>query len=136
MVFLNQILFKYYENVEICYVLYYLDIHQKELKSIQPLFLNTGTQLLFMGRSSQKGFISTNLLAACLFCLQFCYILAGWEGSAADSWIFENACRTDFVIEAGTYYLADAEFSLCNVLLVPYCGVWYHLNEWEQANLW
>ena len=49
MVFLNQILFKYYENVEICYVLYYLDIHQKELKSIQPLFLNPGARLLFVG---------------------------------------------------------------------------------------
>ena len=84
---------------------------------------------------SQKGFISTNLLAACLFCLCFCYILAGWEGSAADSRIFENARRMDFVIEPGTYYLADAGFPLCDALLVPYRGVRYHLKEWEQANL-
>ena len=75
-------------------------------------------------------------MAACLFCLRFCYILAGWEGSAADSWIFEDARRTDFVIEPGTYYLADAGLPLCDVLLVPYCGVRYHLKEWEQANLW
>ena len=52
MVFLNQILFKYYENLGICYISYYLDIHQKELKSIQPLFLNTGAQLLFVTRST------------------------------------------------------------------------------------
>ena len=49
--FLNQISFKYYENLGIYYILYYLDIHQKELKSIQPLFLDPGTQLLFVGRS-------------------------------------------------------------------------------------
>ena len=85
---------------------------------------------------SRKGFICTNLLAACLFCLWFCYILAGWEGSAADSRLFENAHWTDFVIEPGTYYLANAGFPLCDVLLVPYHGVRYHLKEWEQANLW
>ena len=51
MIYLNQILFKYYENLGICYILYYIDIHQKELKSIQPLFLNPGAWLLFVGRS-------------------------------------------------------------------------------------
>jgi hypothetical protein len=84
---------------------------------------------------SRKGFISTNLLAACLFSLRFCYILAGWEGSAADSRIFDHARQKDFVIEPGTYYLADAGFPLCDALLVPYRGVRYHLKEWEQANL-
>ena len=84
---------------------------------------------------SRKGFISTNLLAACLFCLRFCYILSGWEGSAADSQIFESARRTDLMIDPGTYYLADAGFPLCDALLVPYRGVRYHLKEWEQANL-
>ena len=52
MIYLNKILFKYYENLGRCYILYYLDIHQKELKSIWPLFLNPGTQLLFVGRSN------------------------------------------------------------------------------------
>ena len=84
---------------------------------------------------SRKGFISTNLLAACLFCLRFCYILAGWEGSAADARIYDEARRQDFVIEPGTYYLADAGFPLCDALLVPYRGVSYHLKEWEQAGL-
>ena len=51
MIYLNQILFKYYEDSGICYILYYLDIHQKELKSIQPLFLSPGAQLRFVGRS-------------------------------------------------------------------------------------
>ena len=51
MVFLNQILFKYYENSGICCILYFLDIHQKELKYIELLFLNPGAQLLFVARS-------------------------------------------------------------------------------------
>ena len=51
MIYLNQVLFKYYESLGICYILYYLDMHQKELKSIQPLFLNPGARLLFVGRS-------------------------------------------------------------------------------------
>ena len=55
MVFLNQISFKYYENLGIYYILYYLDIHQKELKSIYPLFLNPGAWLLFVGRSTAIG---------------------------------------------------------------------------------
>ena len=51
MVFLKQILFKYYDNLGICYILYYLDIHQKELKSIQPVHLNPGAPLLFVAVS-------------------------------------------------------------------------------------
>ena len=49
MVFLNQILFKYYKSLGIRYILYYLDIHQKEFKSIHLFFL---AQLLFVARSN------------------------------------------------------------------------------------
>ena len=83
---------------------------------------------------SRKGRISTNLFAACRFSLLFCYLLSGWEGSAADSRIFDSARRTDFPITPGTYYLGDAGFPLCDALLVPYRGVRYHLKEWEQSN--
>ena len=54
MVFLNQILCKYYENLGICYILYYLDIHPKKLKSIQPVLLNPGAPLLFVARSIES----------------------------------------------------------------------------------
>lgn len=82
---------------------------------------------------SRKGRISTNLFAACRFSLLFCYILSGWEGSAADSQIFDNARRTDFPIAPGTYYLGNAGFPLCDALLVPYHSVRYHLKEWSQS---
>lgn len=84
---------------------------------------------------SCKGRISTNLLAACQFNLLFCYLLSGWEGSAADGRVFDEARRTDFAILAGSYYLGDAGFPNCDALLVPYRGVRYHLKEWEQAKL-
>jgi hypothetical protein len=84
---------------------------------------------------NQKGQISTNPLAACQFNLLFCYILSGWEGSAADGWIFDDARRNDFPIPPGKFYLGDAGFPLCSGLLVPYRGVQYHLKEWEQSSL-
>ena len=63
------------------------------------------------------------------------YLLSGWEGSAADGRVFDEARRTDFVIPPGSYYLGDAGFPNCDSLLVPYRGVRYHLKEWEQAKL-
>jgi hypothetical protein len=82
---------------------------------------------------NRKGHISQNILAACTFCLLFCYVLAGWEGSASDSRIFEDARHHGLAISPGTYYLGDAGFPLCDALLVPYRGVHYHLQEWGRA---
>ena len=65
MVFLNQILFKYYENLGICYILYYLDIHQKELKSVEPVLLNPGALLLFVARSTTSWVTSHMILPVC-----------------------------------------------------------------------
>ena len=66
--------------------------------------------------------------------MHFNFILAGWEGSASDSHVFECARETSFVIPNGWYYLADAGFPLCDALLVPYRGKRYHLKEWGRAN--
>jgi len=65
--------------------------------------------------------------------MQFCYILSGWEGSATDGRIFDDARQKDFAIPSGSYYLADAGFMTCNALLIPYCGTRYHLKEWGRA---
>jgi DDE superfamily endonuclease len=82
---------------------------------------------------SRKGRISQNLFAACKFNLQFCYLLSGWEGSAADGRVFEDARRKGFAIPEGCFYLGDAGFPVCDHMLVPYRGVRYHLNEWRKA---
>lgn len=84
---------------------------------------------------NRKGTLSQNVLIACTFSSLFCYVLSGWEGSAADSQILDNARQTDFRIPAGRYYLADAGFPICNALMVPYRGVRYHLREWENSRL-
>jgi hypothetical protein len=81
----------------------------------------------------RKGGISQNVLAVCTFDMRFAYVLAGWEGSAADGRVFEDARRKDLAIPPGSYYLADAGFPTCDALLVPYRGVRYHLKEWARA---
>jgi len=84
---------------------------------------------------NRKGFVSQNCLFACGFDLKFTYALTGWEGSATDARVFEEARSKDFIIPNGKYFLADAGFPSCNGLLVPYRGVRYHLAEWSRASL-
>ena len=60
--------------------------------------------------------------------------MSGWEGSAADSQVFDDARRTDFKVPSGFYYLADAGFPMCDALLIPYRGKRYHLREWGVSN--
>lgn len=82
---------------------------------------------------SRKGRISQNVFAACRFNLLFVFLLTGWEGSAADGHVFADARQKGFAIPPGTFYLGDAGFPSCDVLLVPYRGVRYHLNEWRKS---
>jgi len=84
---------------------------------------------------NRKGFISQNVLAACTFNLCFCYVLAGWEGSAHDGRVLNDALQRDFIIPPGKYYLGDAGYGLSTQILTPYRGTRYHLNETAQANL-
>ena len=83
---------------------------------------------------NRKGDISQNVLAATTMDMMFAYVLPGWEGSAADSRIFDDAHADDFTIPEGRYYLADAGYPNCDALLVPYRGVRYHLKEWGWAS--
>lgn len=62
-------------------------------------------------------------------------MLSGWDGSAADAAVYENARQTDLTVLAGKYYLADAGFGACDALLVPYRKVRYHLAEWGRAGV-
>jgi hypothetical protein len=84
---------------------------------------------------NRKGFLSQNCLFACDFDLNFTYSLTGWEGSATDARVYEDATLHDLQIPAGKYFLADGGYPLCPELLVPYRGVRYHLAEWGRANV-
>jgi DDE superfamily endonuclease len=82
---------------------------------------------------NRKGRLSQNILAVCTFDMRFSYVLPGWEGSAADGRVYEDARDHGLAIPPGSYYLADAGFPLCDGLLVPYRGTRYHLKEWARA---
>lgn len=83
---------------------------------------------------NRKGSVTQNCLFMCSFSLQFLYTLTGWEGSATNARMWEEACRTGGLhIPPGRYYLADTGFPSCPELLIPYRSVQYHLAEWGRA---
>jgi len=84
---------------------------------------------------NRKGRLSQNVLAACSQDMRFTYILSGWEGSASDGLVFDDARRNDMPIPEGKYFLADAGFAASDALLIPYRGERYHLKEWGRVGL-
>ncbi|KAL6350569.1 hypothetical protein AAG906_019216 [Vitis piasezkii] len=65
---------------------------------------------------------------------RFTYVLPGWEGSALDSRILDNALMRDFdklIVPQGKYYLANAGFQLKTGFLTPYRSTRYHLKEYS-----
>jgi len=83
-----------------------------------------------------RGEISQNVLAVCTMDMQFMFVLLGWEGSALDACVFEDAQRKGFTILEDCYYLADKGYANSDALLVPYRGVRYHLQEWGIVGEW
>ncbi|KAK2658981.1 hypothetical protein Ddye_005514 [Dipteronia dyeriana] len=79
----------------------------------------------------RHGNISQNILEACNFDLEFMYVLAGWEGSAHDSKLLNDALsrRNGFKVPQGKYFLADCGFANRRQFLAPYRGVRYHLQD-------
>lgn len=74
------------------------------------------------------------MLAACDFNMNFTYVLPGWEGSAHDSRVLDDAMGKGFSVPQGHHYLADAGYSSnLPYLLVPYQKVRYHLKEQLQS---
>src|SRR6266702_200522 len=58
----------------------------------------------------RKGLLSQNCLFTCDFDLHFMYALTGWEGSASDAWVYDDALSQDLDIPEGKYLLADLGF--------------------------
>jgi hypothetical protein len=93
-------------------------------------FVSAESSIPFRNR---KGTLSQNVLAVCMFNMQFCYVLPGWEGSAHDSRVLNDSLNNGFSVPPGKYYLGDAGYSNRDWLLTPYRGVRYHLKEQRQA---
>ncbi|XP_020263598.1 uncharacterized protein LOC109839529 [Asparagus officinalis] len=83
----------------------------------------------FRGR---KG-VTQNVLAACTPNKLFTYVLAGWEGSANDYRILQDALSRPqpygLRVYTGKYYLCDAGYTTQPGFISPYRGVRYHLKE-------
>ncbi|KAK1377379.1 Nuclease HARBI [Heracleum sosnowskyi] len=85
----------------------------------------------FRGR---KDDTTQNVLAAITFDLKFSYVLAGWEGSARDSRVLNDALsrRDGLKIAEGKYYLGDAGYGIQNGVISSYHSVRYHLKEYDD----
>ncbi|KAA0037743.1 retrotransposon protein [Cucumis melo var. makuwa] len=73
---------------------------------------------------TRKGEIATNVLGVCDTKGDFVYVLAGWEGSAADSRILRDAISQEngLQVPKGYYYLCDAGYPNAEGFLAPYRG--------------
>ena len=79
---------------------------------------------------NRKGALSQNVLAVCDFNMRFTYILSGWEGSAHDGRVLQDAQGTHgFNTPKGLYWLGDTGYGNSEYIMAPYRGVRYHLKE-------
>lgn len=87
----------------------------------------------------RKGFLATNTLGCVDFDMNFKLVFPGWEGTAHDATVFNDARRQGlFVTPRGKYWLADAGYTQADgyggQVLAPYMSVRYHLQEWRKGN--
>ncbi|KAL4021787.1 hypothetical protein IC575_020604 [Cucumis melo] len=117
-------------------------LHDELLKKPQPNCLGAldGTYIKVnvpasdRGRyRTRKGEVATNVLGVCDTKGYFVYVLASWEGSAADSRILRDALSRPnrLKVPKGYYYLVDAGYPNAEGFLAPYRGQRYHLQEWR-----
>ena len=72
---------------------------------------------------NRKKSLSQNVLGVCNFDLTFSYVLCGWEGSAHDSRLLDDAKNKGLPLPPGKFYLGDAGYALSWTCLTPYRGV-------------
>ncbi|KNE90866.1 hypothetical protein PSTG_15706 [Puccinia striiformis f. sp. tritici PST-78] len=82
---------------------------------------------------NRKQVLAQNVLAAVNFNFEFVFVLAGWEGSAHDTRVFNDATSKGLNIPQKKYFLADPGYGLRQGLMTPYRGVRYHLKEQALA---
>ena len=80
---------------------------------------------------NRKQSTSTNVLAVCDSNYRFTAALAGYEGSANDSTVWNYPGFSSTVLD-GHWFLADGGYGLTAQTLTPYKGQRYHLREWAQ----
>ncbi|CAI9269987.1 unnamed protein product [Lactuca saligna] len=93
-------------------------------------------QIKFIGR---KNFVTQNIMAACDFNMCFTFALAGWEGTAHDTRIINEARRrreVKFPLPSdGKYYLVDAGYPNTKGYIAPHNGsnIRYHIPDFRRG---
>ncbi|RWR90741.1 putative nuclease HARBI1 [Cinnamomum micranthum f. kanehirae] len=85
---------------------------------------------------NKKGFLSQNVMAAVSFDMKFQYVFTGWEGSASDSKILQNALSRPYnriQVPTGKFYLVDGGYANTRGFVAPYRDIRYHLKEWSTT---
>ncbi|CAI9287724.1 unnamed protein product [Lactuca saligna] len=91
----------------------------------------------YIGR---KGYATQNIMAVCDFNMCFTFVWAGWEGTAHDTRIFNEALqRSDLNFPYPTgdkYYVVDAGYPNTRGYLAPYKGtnIRYHLPDFRRGH--
>lgn len=94
-------------------------------------FVGSAENNIFRDR---KKNISQNVLGAVNFDMTFSYVLTGWEGSAHDGRVLEDAKTKGFPHVQGKFMLGDCGYALSSTVLTPHRGVRCHLKEFQAAN--
>lgn len=71
----------------------------------------------------RKRGLTQNVLAVVDFDMSFLYVLAGWEGSAVDMRVLQDAMNKGFSIPRGKYYLCDTGYINAGPTMCPYPDV-------------
>ncbi|XP_023895253.2 uncharacterized protein LOC112007179 [Quercus suber] len=84
----------------------------------------------------RKSLITTNVLCVCDMDMQFTFVHGGWEGSANDSRVFEEAIsdrKHGFPWPpTGSYYLVDSGLPIGTSFLPPHKSTRYHAQNSSQ----
>jgi len=77
---------------------------------------------------NRKGDISQNMLAACNFDVEFMYVLSGWEGSAHDSKVLNDALTRNsnrLPVPEGKYMFLYCKYVFFNKTSAIYYCIFY-----------
>ncbi|KAL0010327.1 hypothetical protein SO802_005435 [Lithocarpus litseifolius] len=87
---------------------------------------------------SRKSTITTNVMCACDHDMKFTYVHSGWEGSAHDSKVFEEAIKDPKHgfpwPPEGSYYLVDSGYPIGASFLSPHKATRYHAQEFRRSS--
>nr|KAJ0212679.1 hypothetical protein LSAT_V11C400165520 [Lactuca sativa] len=93
-------------------------------------------EVKYIGR---KGYATQNIMAVCDFNMCFTFVWAGWEGTAHDTRIFNEALQRpdlSFPYPTDKYYVVDAGYPNTRGYLAPYKGtnIRYHLPDFRRGH--